>query len=430
MCTTPFQIINRSNGSLYEVDCRKCDECLYSRSRMLFNMLMDYKSYKRKQLFITLTYSNGYVPYLRFDELNQFFETGVVPMVHRDFDLYHFVSHGVDKFKYYLDRKVPFRYPQKLRFDDVQSLPPLVKSHPKGYLPSFYDDRVGILDNSDIQKFFKLLRHHIDFTYYVVGEYGTNKKLFRPHWHVLLFVPNDTNLDSLEELIRCIWFRCNPEQIKFLRTVAIEKYLSLYISKVSKYSPGLWSLQNRFTYYSCEVGRACSLTLSMLSSDLHYYRVDKNGLVNRYLPNKRQFNILFPIVKNSYVPLTWSTIFQSFFVTPKKLRYRSSRFDRIHIDYHRLDNLSNLYDYSIRVDEFSRKLASQQLRDYLEELPTVYSDHKLESLIQLTFLRDYGFKPSQQVNYFLRHYREQNKPNLEPLKQFRFKLHLNSKIYG
>jgi hypothetical protein len=168
----------------------------------------------------------------------------------------------------------------------------------------------------------------------------------------------------------------------------------------------------------------------MLSSDLHYYRVDKNGLVNKFLPNKRQFNILFPIVKNSRVPLTWSTIFQSFFVTPKKLRYRSTRFDRIHKDYHRLDNLSNLYDYSIRADEFSRKLASQQLRDYLEESPTVYSDHKLESLIQLTFQRDYGFKPSHYINYFLRHYREQNKPNLEPLNQFRFKLHLNSKIYG
>lgn len=92
--------------------------------------------------------------------------------------------------------------------------------------------------------------------------------------------------------------------------------------------------------------------------------------------------------------------------------------------------MSNLYDYSIRADEFSRKLASQQLRDYLSDSPTVYSDHKLDSLIQLTFLRDYGFKPSHQVRYFLRHYREQNQPNLEPLKQFRFKLHLNSKIYG
>lgn len=62
------------------------------------------------------------------------------------------------------------------------------------------------LCKSDLQKFFKRLRHHEQFTYYAIGEYGTTTH--RPHYHVCIFfktAPYTNTLDELTYLIHDLW---------------------------------------------------------------------------------------------------------------------------------------------------------------------------------------------------------------------------------
>lgn len=55
----------------------------------------------------------------------------------------------------------------------------------------------GLLRKKDLQDYFKRLRHHEDFTYYAIGEYGTTTH--RPHYHFVIFFKSiDTNSSPLD----------------------------------------------------------------------------------------------------------------------------------------------------------------------------------------------------------------------------------------
>lgn len=48
----------------------------------------------------------------------------------------------------------------------------------------------GFVHRDHLQRFFKRLRHHANFRYYAIGEYGTTT--FRPHYHSIIFVKSVT----------------------------------------------------------------------------------------------------------------------------------------------------------------------------------------------------------------------------------------------
>lgn len=451
MCLNPQVILNPYNHSFYEVPCRHCLDCLLDKSALYARMLLGYKHFNSKQmLFVSLSYDNSHVPYLRFSDIKNFFDFGTVPTVHRDHDEYVFKSHGKWKVKNKFNTETYFRFPSKLKESDCSSLPPLVKTH-RGNNITYFPDRIGVLDNYDVQKLFKCLRHHIKFTYYVVGEYGENT--FRPHWHILFYISKDDSLFKLKSLIRRYWRKCSPANIKLLSYSHVEKYLTMYVTKVANLPSSLFHLQKSFAFYSREVGRSLPYRWYILDSTLHFVSRNKEGQVQTLLPSSRDANILFPVAKQSGKPLMWYNIFSSFFVEPKKqrslrgfTRYTSyepfykffkSPVYRPQIRYLQVKRfkfsyltLSNLIDYSIAAQEFHTKLASQRLRDYLMESPTVYSDHKLDSLVQLTFQRDYGFKPSHEVRYFLRNYKINHQRKYDDLKKFHIQQHLNKISYG
>lgn len=419
MCTNLKIIVNPHNHSLYEVDCRKCLECLYNKSQRYMSILMANKSKEFNQIFVTLTYSNGYCPYLKRSELFNMLDHGTVPSVYRDYDIYHFVSHGVDKYRYYYNVSNVFKYAYKLTYDKIISLPNLVKFHPVGSLPTFYNDRIGVLDYCDIQKFFKCLRHHFNFKYYVIGEYGSKAELFRPHWHVLFYLPLSLNIDFFKELVTRYWFRSAKNQIKFLPAYHIEQYVSLYSTKVSVYPEGLFALQNRFVRYSRSVGCQSNVTLNMLSFDLHYYKRTKFGNVLKLLPNQREANLLYPIKKIPYIPLTWESQLST--LIPLDSRFSNP--------VRKGKNLSQLIDFAFDSVRFHNRLASQRLRDYLEEFPTIYTEHKEISLRNFHFKRLYGFKPSKQVRHFLLNYKSDYRKNLHSVDNFFIKSNLNLHYY-
>lgn len=69
----------------------------------------------------------------------------------------------------------------------------------------FDDEHLGdnILDKRDLQLFFKRLRHHFDFTYYAIGEYGTEDH--RKHHHVAMFVKSPVSFDFFHDCVLAAW---------------------------------------------------------------------------------------------------------------------------------------------------------------------------------------------------------------------------------
>lgn len=396
MCQSPLVIYNKYNSSLYEVPCRYCLDCLIDRSKRYSRMLLSYKKHGYLQLFVTLTYSNSFVPYIRLSDLSAFFEDGAVPYVYRDDDVYTFKSHGKWKIKHYGLTKSFFRFPERLVSSDVDSLPHLVKYHRKGCAPVMFNDRVGVLLNHDVQRLFKSLRHHYDFTYYVVGEYGENT--FRPHWHILFYLPVGSDLNAFRSLVVRYWKYCPVANMRFIKTIAVERYISMYVTKVSKLPSCMYHLQKSFVYYSREVGRSIPFGLHNLSKDLRYISRNKDGKVNSLLPSSRDFGVLVPVRKIPRIPLTWHSIIKSFY---------SPNYRRCYHPYRKLKpTLGEVIDYAITASELHNKLASEQLKEYLyyKNQPTIFSNHKLSCLHDFIFEKNYGYHPSTRVRYFLNNY--------------------------
>lgn len=82
------------------------------------------------------------------------------------------------------------------------------------------DHNDGYVHKQDLQKFFKRLRHYEDFTYYAIGEYGTNT--YRPHYHAVLFfksMSDDKVVLDYYYLINSLWSKgfCAPAAVTYRR---------------------------------------------------------------------------------------------------------------------------------------------------------------------------------------------------------------------
>ena len=70
----------------------------------------------------------------------------------------------------------------------------------------FDDDHLGdnVLSKRDLQLFFKRLRKAgLEFSYYAIGEYGTNDK--RKHHHVAFFVKSPISFEHFKMLVDSAW---------------------------------------------------------------------------------------------------------------------------------------------------------------------------------------------------------------------------------
>lgn len=421
MCTN-YQIVkNRYNNSLYEVPCRYCVECLIDKSNLYRNMLLAFKSSNYNMVLCNLTYDNYHVPYLRLTELEDMFVSGEVPSVHRDIDYRRFRSHGKLKTKLYYNTLSPWN-PSK--FNDLQQilgLPRLVKSHRNNSKVVFFNDRVGVLYFVDVQRLLKSLRHHIPgFEYFCCGEYGSEQELYRPHWHLLFYLPKHIDVRYFRSLVIRYWPLCSTKNLRIFQANACETYVTMYITKFSKYPSSLHRLQNRYVHYSRAVGRSLLYNISQLDDTFHYNFV-KNGLLLSKLPSTREFNIMMPIRKIPHIPITWHSVFMTF---------HAPQFRRCYHPFRKLPaTLSDQIEFSIRCAELHTALASQRLKDYLLENPTIFSNHKLKMLNEYAYVRTYGVKPTPLLRNFLRSYNEQHQKNISLYNRYQNKYRINNLIY-
>lgn len=199
-CNNPV-LVHSSKGPLY-VNCGHCVQCSNSKRKKL-NLLLDLEIQNCKYCeFITLTYSDEFLPYLDF---NAYFDNMLTCGLNADFlpvhlgprVSYSFGRSAVDKTA--MNVVVPFSVISK-NFNRYALSDSLITYNKRvdAYFALFPNRRRGcrvhnvvpVLWYSDLQKFIKRFRafckknYDAPFRYFAIGEYGTNS--LRPHWHIVL----------------------------------------------------------------------------------------------------------------------------------------------------------------------------------------------------------------------------------------------------
>lgn len=176
MCTNSRLIRNRYTGRPVRVSCGKCEACVQERAAMRTNRIRNHSKEGEICLFVTLTYSNDYLPYVRRSELGEFEFVNV----YRDASVRRYRANViVDKGTRVIDEV--FIGEQPVYNLDVPSPRKMDK------------DKIGVICYPDIQDFFKRLRINLTrnydynkrITYWSCAELGPTT--YRPHFHLLIW---------------------------------------------------------------------------------------------------------------------------------------------------------------------------------------------------------------------------------------------------
>lgn len=181
ICQHRKRFFNVRTGNFQYTDCGYCDVCITRRNARNYSILVENAPLFKHKLFITLTYSNDFLPKAKviIDHKNKQIYT--VPWSKRIGDMF---PEGK------LISNLSYEEKNIERVNRFISLANHLPLHP-------YETQLfGIIYYPDVQRFFKRLRINYqretnkkaDFRYFVLAEYGA--KYFRPHFHLVLFFDN------------------------------------------------------------------------------------------------------------------------------------------------------------------------------------------------------------------------------------------------
>lgn len=210
-CLSPKRILNPYTHEMVVVPCGHCKACnLNKANSMSFKCALEMQQHKYT-LFITLTYSNRYIPRANFVDSTQ-------------------VLCGADLF----DKETGEC------LGEVQMSP----QKREELLKKFYlFGDVPYLRKSDLQKFLKRFRYYAGkvtkekVRYFAVGEYGPVH--FRPHYHLLLFFDSAELFQVSSEIVYSSWLfgRCDVQ----LAQGTANSYVASYVNSYS-YIPQVFTL--------------------------------------------------------------------------------------------------------------------------------------------------------------------------------------------
>lgn len=288
MCQRKIRV-KRPDGSIFFADCGKCPSCQQKHANRVASMidLNKVKDGKHINLFLTLTYSNDFIPYVFKDDVYKVLDsygcgerTSFIP-VYRDYsvrrvrvkkldaDFEHYVhkdwfrvSNAVtgvwyaDKIKENdtFSRKVdyleifPDFYTSSLK-DDIDGLHPfhvcvgVDERCRKIYEPN-QEDKIGILLNSDIQNFWKRFdinlkrkyNYYGSYSRFSVGEYGSSS--LRPHFHAILQIEKDAFAEVYQSIFDS-WKFADYDRLSAGIEVEIHaaSYVASYLNKFEDIPP-------------------------------------------------------------------------------------------------------------------------------------------------------------------------------------------------
>lgn len=216
MCVSPIK--SYINHRLHLFNCGTCEECQQEKAdsrslRIKFEtsfLPADYVT-----VFVTLTYSDDYVPYVPIEELNEPY-----------FNIYRGFSNNC--------KILTSNIYNNECDNNLFSLPILYDS----FLPVCYfkdiQDFQKRLRISQLRKYGRLLFR----SYYQCSEYGTRR--FRPHFH-LLFTCKKSDVPLLRSSIMSSWSYCDYDVLSRWFEIAVNpsNYVASYVNQFSNLPPFL-----------------------------------------------------------------------------------------------------------------------------------------------------------------------------------------------
>lgn len=223
MCTHQRLIYNKYIRKSLYVPCGKCIPCLQQKSNARASLIRHHNN-GMLCLFVTLTYDNHYIPYLKQSDLMS--DEVLVP-VYRDYNVRWYTDRC---FSYKVSDPICYLRSFDINYCDGDYLPILKKKR----------GSIGLALYSDLQCFLKRLRinilrsfHDINLhSYWAVSEYGGTT--FRPHFHLLLYFDKGT-LEDVRPILVKSWTYGDLLRSDKRIQVALDpsSYLSGYVNKSS-----------------------------------------------------------------------------------------------------------------------------------------------------------------------------------------------------
>lgn len=203
MCTHSRLIYNKYIDQYVRVDCGKCDECQQKKADKRAQRIRDSISSGQLALFITLTYSNNYLPYIKKSDLYSF--KNRLP-IYRNYES-RYIRTG--KGKSYRTRLRHHKNPRIIDYVDVN----YEEENPFKNLKTAkgLTDVYSIIYYKDLQDFVKRFKvnckrmYNFDFNendslYFSCAEYGPTT--YRAHFHLLIIVPSDFETRARTAIIK------------------------------------------------------------------------------------------------------------------------------------------------------------------------------------------------------------------------------------
>lgn len=239
MCTNLRRLTNHYTGDDMYVKCGRCEACLMEKANARTERIRTEYSSDYVVLFVTLTYDKTSCPFVYLDDL--YSKLDVLPL-YRAFSVRYVPRKRSDGSIIYVQRRT---------YEDTELArivnPKYDSLYHKGlHCLQKFGKRVGIAYYKDLQDFYKRLRQnlirnygfHGNFKAFSCSEYGSRTK--RPHFHLLLFVPQGYDEVFREAIVKSWPFACEHrtrKYIEFARDAA--SYVASYVNCNSSLHPFL-----------------------------------------------------------------------------------------------------------------------------------------------------------------------------------------------
>lgn len=392
MCTNGRWIYNRFSNQKVWVRCGKCDACKQENALKRTNRIRLHKRAGYICLFVTLTYTNDYVPYILKSELSS-----------DNFDV-NVYRNACGRFVY--SRKNGLRFKKELGITILDSK----------YIDSFYrcdsslyslrplkglsSDHIGICYYPDLQDFIKRFRinyerenkQSLSFDYFAVSEYGGYS--YRPHFHLLLFIPSETETKVRASILKAWPYADSRRTAKFIEVARdASSYVASYVNGSFNSSTCLSSdafrqkhSQSKNLGVVVDLFRLPSLLDMVERRDLHVYfekKFDGESSITPVLVPQYVINRYFPKFKG----MRWFTddALRGLLVEPARLFETIGNYEqdiKINIFGNRNITINSRFDYPFpnpcydfgryEIYHIAISLMNAQLRFILETGLTAY----------------------------------------------------------
>lgn len=323
MCLYQRYIKNPYTGKDVYVKCGHCNACLQEKAARRTSRIRNNVSSGQTALFVTLTYANIFVPYVRRSELKSFEFS--VP-VYRDASIRRNRVGSDYKFFKTIKRQTSkianIDYDNSINFlQDGEKVPEVDRLL---HLKRYSKDKIGVVLYSDLQRFYKRLRVILQrkyqvtssFSYFGCAEYGPSTK--RPHFHVLIFVPSSETqlyISAISEAWQFDSISRKRKGIQIARNAS--SYVSAYVNSNTR-------LSKFYTLHSIKPRHSYSQGFGMQNPFFSFENVVKSSEKSDFGYNKTIMRNSIPTVIDCAIP---KYVIDKFF--PRFLGYSSMPTDSL-----------------------------------------------------------------------------------------------------